>query len=150
LNRLYWQKFAGLQLIVLAVGEALVLVSGRAAHIDEQLVVLSGIVMAFVSLTLTSLHLGGGSYFANYKERNAIRVASSQGASLTFLVSILYIVAVVSVLWFAAIRYFETFIAWGSRAPVWFSFPVAFIAIISLLATITATWIGLRSFKRDY
>jgi ABC-2 type transport system permease protein len=150
LNRLYWQKFAGLQLIVLAVGEALVLVSGRAAHIDGQLVVLSGIVMAFVSLTLTSLHLGGGSYFANYKERNAIRVASSQGASLTFLVSILYIVAVVSVLWFAAIRYFESFIAWGSRPPIWFSLPVAFIAIISLLATITATWIGLRSFKRDY
>jgi ABC-2 type transport system permease protein len=150
LNRLYWQKFWGLLCVVLLLGEILAVVSGRAAHFDGSLMMLSVIVMAFVSLTLTCLHLGGGSYFANYKEKNAIRVASSQGASLTFLVSILYVVVVVSVLWMAANRYFENVIAREPHTVIWLSFPVAFIALISLLASIVATWVGIRSFKRDY
>jgi hypothetical protein len=106
--------------------------------------------MGFVAITLTSLHMGGGSYFASYKERNAIRVASSQGASLTFLVSVVYVTAVVGVLWFAVNRYFEIFLARGTAPAIWASLPVAFIAIISLLGSITATWVGMHSFGRDY
>ncbi len=150
LNRLYWRRYIGLVIVVLVIGEVLVLISGRLAHLNPQLVVLSAIGMGFVAITLTSLHLGGGSYFANFKERNAIRVASSQGASLTFLVSILYVVVVVSILWFAANRYFEIVLARGSAPAAWISMPVAFIGIISLLCSIAATWIGIRSFSRDY
>jgi ABC-2 type transport system permease protein len=150
LNRLYWQKFVALLLIVLVIGEALVLASARMVHMPPALTALSGVAMSFVSITLTSLHMGGGSYFAEYKERNPIRVASSQGASLTFLVSIVYIVVVVGVLWFAASQYFEILLGRGVSTAVWASLPVAFIGIISLLGTMTATWVGMQSFRRDY
>jgi ABC-2 type transport system permease protein len=150
LNRLYWRRFAGFVFVILLIGEVLVIVAGRLAHMPLQLMLLSTVSMAFVALTLTSLHLGGGSYFANYKERNAIRVASSQGASLTFLVSIVYVIVVVGILWFAVNQYFEILIAKGTTPAAWISLPVAFIAIISLLGSITATWIGIQSFRRDY
>ncbi len=150
LNRLYWHKLIGLLFIVLIIAETLVVVSGRLAHIPLPLVQLSAITMGFVAPTLTSLHMGGGSYFASYKERNAIRVASSQGASLTFLVSIVYIVVVVAVLWFAANQYLEHVLVKRTSLAVWASMPVAFIGIISLLGCITATWVGMRSFRRDY
>jgi len=150
LNRLYWQKFLGLLAVVLVVGETLVVVSGRVADFNPDLVTLAVVSMAFVALTLTSLHMGGGAYFADYKERNAIRVASSQGASLTFLLSIFYIMVTVTILWVAANQYFEALILRKTPPSTWLSWPVAFIGLISLLASIATTWLGVRCFRRDY
>lgn len=150
LTRLYWHKYVGLFFLMLVVGEILVVVSGGIARIPTPLLWLSAVTMGFVAVTLTSLHMGGGAYFATYKESNAIRVASSQGASLTFLVGLVYVVAVVSVLWIAANQYFEAVLSGSRSRTIWISFPVAFIALISLLASFTATWVGVRSFRRDY
>ncbi len=150
LNRLYWHKFLGLLAVVLLVGETLVVVSGRVADFNLYLVILAVMSMAFVALTLTSLHMGGGAYYANYKERNAIRVASSQGASLTFLLSIFYVLVMVSILWIATNQYFENLILRKDPPSMWFSWPVAFIGLISLLASIATLWLGVRSFKRDF
>lgn len=44
-----------------------------------------------ILLTVLSINLGMGGIFVNFKEKNAIRIASSQGATLSFLLNILYI-----------------------------------------------------------
>jgi len=50
------------------------------------------------SLTIISINFGMGSIFVNYKEKNPIRISSSQGASLSFLCTILYILFLVILL----------------------------------------------------
>ncbi len=47
---------------------------------------------------ISIINFGMGGLFANYKEKNPIRVSSSQGASLTFLISILYMLFLVVLL----------------------------------------------------
>jgi hypothetical protein len=47
-----------------------------------------------------------GAVYANYKEKNPIRVASSQGASLTFLFTIIYLVLLIVLLFSPLSNYF--------------------------------------------
>lgn len=50
------------------------------------------------SITIMSINLGMGGMFANYKEKNPIRISSSQGASLSFLISLVYLLFLVIIL----------------------------------------------------
>src|SRR5690606_37499159 len=63
-----------------------------------QLTLISQLNTAFVTVTLVSLNFGMGGIFANYKEKNPIRIASSQGASITFLFTILYLIFLIVIL----------------------------------------------------
>jgi ABC-2 type transport system permease protein len=91
---LYWHKFAFSFLVLLALAEFLSVASVGMLRRDPQLLVCASVSTGFIALALTSLNLGAGSYFASYKERNPIRVASSQGASVTFLISMVYLTIV--------------------------------------------------------
>lgn len=62
------------------------------------LITFSLLVTVFATITIVSINFGMGGLFANYKEKNPIRVSSSQGASLTFLISILYMLFLVVLL----------------------------------------------------
>ncbi len=44
------------------------------------------------AVAILSINYGMGTIYANYKERNPIRISSSQGASLTFLICAIYMV----------------------------------------------------------
>lgn len=50
------------------------------------------------SITIIAINLGMGGMFANYKEKNPIRISSSQGASLSFLISLIYMLFLVIIL----------------------------------------------------
>jgi ABC-2 type transport system permease protein len=67
----------------------------------------SSINTAFLALALVSLNFGMGAIFVTYKESNPIRVASSQGASLTFLLSLAFMVLLVAVLFYPINNYFQ-------------------------------------------
>lgn len=62
------------------------------------LITFSLIVTVIATITIVAINFGMGGLFANYKEKNPIRVSSSQGASLTFLISILYMLFLVVLL----------------------------------------------------
>ncbi|RJQ60088.1 MAG: hypothetical protein C4517_11550 [Stygiobacter sp.] len=62
------------------------------------LITFSLIVTVIATITIVIINFGMGGLFANYKEKNPIRVSSSQGASLTFLISILYMLFLVVLL----------------------------------------------------
>jgi O-antigen/teichoic acid export membrane protein len=70
------------------------------------LTLISQLNSAFVTITLVSLNFGMGAAYANYKEKNPIRVASSQGASLTFLFTIIYLVFLIVLLFAPLTNYF--------------------------------------------
>ena len=150
LRRLYLYKLLGSLLLVLAVAEILAVTSTVLLRHDPVLVTLSAFSMAFVSVALTGLHLGAGSYFASFREKNAIRVASSQGASLTFLASMLFLAVTSVILMVPLKRYFDLLIIRGFALTDWIHVPLLLIGSLSLAVFAVSTGLGLRSIRRDF
>ena len=93
--------------VIFLIGQLLNFVSNYQFSI--MLTLISQLNTAFVTITLVSLNFGMGASYANYKEKNPIRVASSQGASLTFLFTIIYLVFLIVLLFAPLSNYFYAF-----------------------------------------
>ncbi len=84
----------------------LILILGQAVNFfshfsfPKELLTISAFNTALITLTVGILNLGMGSAFVNYNEKNPIRLASSQGASITFLLVIIYFIFLIALLYF--------------------------------------------------
>lgn len=150
LTRLYWFKFLGSLMFVLLLGEVLSVTSIALLQRNSSLIQFGAICTLFMTISLISLNLGAGTYFAVFKEKNPIRIASSQGASLTFLGSMIYLTAVVTVIILPLHRYFETLIRHGVSRTDWSVTPLVVVGVLSLVITLTFNSIGLKAIRRDY
>ncbi len=90
--------------VIFLIGQILNLVTNYQFTI--QLALVSHLNTALVTITLVALNFGMGAVFANYKERNPIRIASSQGASITFLFTILFLVFLIIIMFVPLNNYF--------------------------------------------
>jgi ABC-2 type transport system permease protein len=104
----------------------------------------------WVTLTLVSLNLGLGGYFANYQERNPIRVASSQGATLTFLVSLVYLITLVSIVIIPLQDYFRSLFQFFPFDMSVIVAPGTTLAMLSAGLSAFALAVGYRSLQRDF
>lgn len=104
---------------------------------------------AFITLSLVSLNFGMGGIFANYKERNPIRLASSQGASITFLFILFYLAILIIILFIPVFNFFQ-YTARGLNYSIWNLFTSTLILFL-LSGIISSVFIklGLKSLKRD-
>jgi hypothetical protein len=59
---------------------------------------ISIILNLFAAVTIIAINFGMGGLYANYKEKNAIRLSSSQGATLSFLINILFMIVLIVML----------------------------------------------------
>jgi ABC-2 type transport system permease protein len=150
LRKLYFLKLAVALLLVIGMAELLAIMSVLILQHDLYLVAFGGVCTFFIALTLTSLNLGAGTYFAIFKEKNPIRVASSQGASLTFLLGMVYLMVVVGSLMVPLNRYFESLALVGTPSADWLYSPVNIVAVFSLFVFMISTSIGLRSLQGDF
>lgn len=105
---------------------------------------------AITTITLISLNFGMGGIFANYKEKNAIRLASSQGASITFLFTLLYLVIIIVILFIPVSNYFYA-MGRGINISIWnlLSTSLALLAIAIIISTVSIKY-GLKSFTKDF
>jgi ABC-2 type transport system permease protein len=150
LRRLYVYKLTFSLAGALLVSEVLAIASVILLREDPVLLRLSVGGMAFVTLGLTGLYLGAGSYFATFREKNPIRVASSQGASLTFLMSMVFLAVSASVLVTPLKRYFDLLIIRGVSTSDWIYLPLGVIALFSILVFSVSTAVGVRAIQRDF
>lgn len=104
---------------------------------------------AFIIISIVSLNFGMGGYFSNYKERNPIRIASSQGASITFLFILLYLVFLIALLFVPVYNFFRS-------SHMYINVPLYGLLISTLVLFVTTIIIsasfiriGLHSFRRD-
>jgi len=148
LNKVAMVKFAISFLLTLVIGLALNAFS-RPLRLPASLQTPTFANVAFITLAMAALSFGMGSLFATFKERNPIRVASSQGASLTFLLSLIYLVFLIAVLFIPVNRYFESQ-AFGSLLPESL-FLTATLAIgaTSILIAGASWFVTIRALKRD-
>lgn len=115
----------------------------------SQLSVIAQINTAIISVTLVSMNFGMGGIFANYKEKNAIRLASSQGASITFLFTLFFLVLLLIILFVPVFNFFREY-SLGIKRSVWsLSYTTGILLIISLVISTVSIKVGLKSFQKD-
>ena len=104
---------------------------------------------AFVTVTLVSLNFGMGATYANYKEKNPIRVASSQGASLTFLFTIIYLVFMTVLLFAPISNYFYAIDKVGFASVTQLLYTSVIIGTIAFIISYLSISKGVRHFNKD-
>jgi len=150
LGKLYWQKFLWSLGLVLTISLALSIASAILTRQHVDLSNAATISMASVAVAITSMYLGSGALFAQFKERNPIRVASSRGATLTFLISMLYLVIVTAVVAVPVYKFYSFPPHSGEYSTsIWYA-PLGFVVGFSLVIASIYTYSGLRSLSRDY
>lgn len=147
-GKLYWYKTFAAFGSVAFLAAALAFVSISVFHDDRMLAGVASVAALFISLALVGLNVGAGSYFAMYKEKNPIRVASSQGASLTFLASMVYLTIVVAILLIPLNRYFVAAQLVEVASARWAYTPLAIVAALSVMIFGVATSVGVRAIRR--
>jgi ABC-2 type transport system permease protein len=150
LKKLYWQKFAIAVFLVLPVALILSFTSVSILRGHSFVVLATVAISGIVAVTLTSINLGAGTYFALFREKNPIRVASSQGASLTFLGCMIYLALVVALMLTPLNNYFRDLIISGRATAQWMAVPVTAIFILSCVLILLSTGFGLKAFNRDF
>ena len=121
----------------------------RLARRDTLLLIVGLVSAVWVTMSMVSLNLGFGGYFVNYQEKNPIRIASSQGATLTFLLNLVLLVVLISILVLPVSQYFESLLYFRAFSRKMFLIPGVVFSLVSLAAMTLGLLVGLRSLKRD-
>jgi len=150
MRNVYWLKFLLAILPVLFMNEILMIASHHAiAH--HRMVVLSGLITSvFVVLASVSLNLGMGTLFADYRETNPIKISSSQGATITFLLSIAYLVLLIALMFFPLFGYFQMVFKHVPFSSTFYFVSYAITILASIIIIIVSHLFGLREIKRDF
>jgi hypothetical protein len=110
-----------------------------------------GIFCAFwISLTTVSLNLGFGGFFANYLERNPIRAASTQGATLTFLAALVYLFVILVIVFVPVSEYFALLFRFRPFYTGIIVVPGTILSVVSYLLSAFGMVVGLRAMRRDF
>ncbi len=104
---------------------------------------------ALTSVTLISLNFGMGGLFANFKEKNAIRLASSQGASITFLFTLLYLVLIIAILFIPVSNYFFALDHRKNISIMNLLSSSVILFILTVVISSVSIKLGLKSFTKD-
>jgi ABC-2 type transport system permease protein len=149
LRKLYLYKLIVALVAIVVISEVLVATSTYLLRNDPLLVRFAVVCMGLIAIGLTGLNLGAGSYFAIYREKNPIRVASSQGASLTFLASMSFLSFSAMIVVLPLKKYFDNLIIRGWLTTDWMALPIVLVGVFSVVVFLVSTGIGLRAFHRD-
>lgn len=113
------------------------------------LAVISQFNTAFVTITLVSFNFGMGAAYANYKEKNPIRIASSQGASLTFLFTIIYLVFLIILMFAPLNNYFNAIDKRSFSSISQLLYTTLMLGTIACIVSYISISKGVRSFIKD-
>ncbi len=146
----YWIKFFILLLPLIVLSLCTAVVSGIPYRMFPMLMRLSISVMVLAMVCLASLNFGLGTYFSNYTEKNPIRIASSQGATLTFLLSLIYLVFIISILFVPLELFFRAvYLSERFHSGTLLAATAALVAV-TVAASFAAHVMGVRSLRRDF
>jgi len=134
-------------LVIFVIGQVLNFVSNYQFSI--LLTAISQLNTAFVTITLVSINFGMGAMFANYKERNPIRVASSQGASITFLFTIIYLVFLIIILFAPVSNYFYAMERGSSTSISQLIYTSLMLGAVTLIFSYLSISKGVKYFNQD-
>jgi len=115
-----------------------------------EITIVTSIVTAFSSSAIFMINFGMGGLFVNFKEKNPIRIASSRGASLSFLLNIFFMLIVIALLTNTIGKFFLSRILNHSFNYFLFIYPSIIILIISSILSLVFFRAGLKALKKDF
>jgi ABC-2 type transport system permease protein len=148
LSRLYWMKFLLWFPIIFVPAEALVLCTLPMVQAPQQLTVIGTLAMLCAVVGLVSLNLGAGAHFATLREDNPVKVAASQGASVTFLLSLLYLLGIAALLATPVVRTLAGAPPLTTQHMLFTALMI--VAAVSGVVTVFAHIIGIHSLRKDF
>jgi ABC-2 type transport system permease protein len=107
-----------------------------AVNVDKSFALIMGIITVFTTSLIFYLNYGMGSIFTKFDEKNPIRIASSQGASLSFLFSTIYMIFIVSLLFVPIRNFFDYYTRKGIYDISILYFPLLIIILSTFLSMI--------------
>ncbi len=134
--------------IVLTISIGLSYFSNHSFEIQIEMMAL--LVNIIAAATIVSINLGMGGIFANFKEKNAIRLSSSQGASITFLINIVYILFIVFLLFNPMSNYFLAIMLRQGFNLIYILYPLIPITIVSFLLMSIFIRASYNSLQKDF
>jgi ABC-2 type transport system permease protein len=153
-NKIFLTKFILGFVLVLPIAEYIAIASNIPFISKTELrslLLWFGVFNAFwISLTMVSFNLGFGGFFANYLERNPIRAASTQGATLTFLATLLYLIVIVVIILVPVSAYFAALFQFKIFHVKMLLIAGILLAVISFILSALGFIVGLRSMHRDF
>lgn len=142
-------KFIFYSGLILVLAESLNYFSHRKFPVE--LLIFSSILTVFISYTVSAVNYGFGIYYANYKEKNPIRSASSQGASAAFLICLVYLGIIIGILFPELFQFFITTRNLKLHVPwLYFGDELLIIALLSLVLSSAAGYLGYRQSRKDF
>lgn len=118
-------------------------------NFPEALYLTSSINIGFITLAIVSLNFGMGSLFINLKEKSPIRIASSQGASLTFLFTIILIVFLIALIFIPVYNYYNDIFGFQERLKNIYM-TTFIIVVVSMTISLVSIILTKKALKRDF
>ncbi len=147
--RIYMMKGLVAVIILSIIAQLLGYVTISSMFGISSLVLFTMVAQFLTVMTVVGINLGLGSYFAQYNERNPIRIASSQGASLTFLIILLYLILIVPLYIPFVTGFFDQWLVFARSDMEWMIPPLLLSGTLMIIHAGTATLLGIRSVHRD-
>jgi len=143
-----WQKFAFCTAFSLVVAISLLCFSNWVLQVDAFLQAISVATAVVMAFALSSLSVGLGAYFPNFREDNPARIANGVGGTLNAILSMLYIGITVGMLSWPMHYLLNTGWSWlaerGTQAVLF----VALFVVIQVCALLVPMTLGLRHWRR--
>jgi ABC-2 type transport system permease protein len=149
-SKIFWLKYL-IWFTLITVLSVLLVIFSHHSLLEYPLLINSAIViMISISFAFVSLNMGAGSYFADLKERNPIRVASSQSATVTFLLSIIYLTVMVAILFMPLNSFFSYILKSIPFNTSNLLYAVSAFVILSLSIGFISIIVGSKAMNRDF
>jgi ABC-2 type transport system permease protein len=149
-SKVYWIKWSAVAMLLMSLALPLVFFS----NIPYQQIAIFGLTstpsMLFIVAAVVSLNFGMGSYFVNYSEKNPIRIASSQGATLSFLIGLVFLILLVVIYFFPVLSVFRARSIGYPPRTAYMYYALGMMAISSCIVGTFFHVVGIRALKRDF
>ena len=149
MDSLLWSKFWQSFLLLFFLAGSMVVVGGLALQVHSALIQLSLLAVLVVCFSMTALSLGLGALYADFSQRNPMKIANTPGGVLCIFLSLVFVVLITTIYaWPTYLHYKFTRFAVVFPLTEWISAIIMIIAM-GLLLTIIPMKIGLKALNRD-
>jgi len=148
LKKLFLIKYFPMQLFILTIALMLSVFTNKSyeSYVFWSSIVIIGISSVFIG----SLNFIFGSVFTMYNEKSPIRISSSKGASLTFLISTFYMILLLILLYEPTLISFREIQFENSLTKNRFVIPIAILLVITIISSLLAYYAFIKNMNKDY
>ena len=146
----FWMKLLLPLMPTLVISEVLVVVAHHSFLRYPGLLIAASVLMLSMTVALIALNYGAGWFFTDFREKNPIRIASSQSATLTFLASVAFLTVIVAVLFLPLNGYFSYLLRAIPFNTFWFWSSVGGLCAFSWIAALFSLTVGKKALQRDF